>query len=113
MVILLKRYRLGASPPACDGAAASASRSLRSSRTTAASAVGFTCVARVCCAARVRCAYRGEQRVSYGYARVSYGDTGGTHALVAEAREDLERRAAEVRVEEVGHFLHGCVGRED
>ena len=38
---------------------------------------------------------------------------GGTHALVAEAREDLERRAAEVRVEEVGHFLHGCVGRED
>ena len=113
MVILLKRYRLGASPPACDDAAASASRSFRNSRTTAASAVGFTCVTRVCCAARVRCACRGEQRVSYGYARVSYGDTGGTHALVAEAREDLERRAAEVRVEEVGHFLYGCVGRED
>ena len=113
MVILLKRYRLGASPPACDGAAASASRSFRSSRTTAASAVGLTCVARVCCAARVRCAYRGEQRVSYGYARVSYGDTGGTHALVAKTREDLERRAAEIRVEQVAHFLHGCVGRED
>ena len=32
------------------------------------------------------------------------------HALVAEAREDLERRAAEVRVEEVAHFLYGCVG---
>ena len=32
------------------------------------------------------------------------------HALVAEAREDLERRTPEIRVEEVGHFLHGCVG---
>ena len=37
---------------------------------------------------------------------------GGTHALVAEAREDLERRAAEVRVQQVAHFLHGCVGDE-
>ena len=35
---------------------------------------------------------------------------GGTHALVAEAREDLERRTPEIRVEEVGHLLHGCVG---
>ena len=32
------------------------------------------------------------------------------HALVAEAREDLERRTPEIRVEEVGHLLHGCVG---
>ena len=35
---------------------------------------------------------------------------GGTHALVAEPRQDLERRTAEIRVQEVGHFLHGCVG---
>ena len=97
MVILLKRYRLGASPPACEAAAASASRSFRSSRTTAASAVGLTC-----------------ERASVVRARLMYVyKDGGTHALVAEAREDLERRAAEVRVEEVGHFLHGCVGRED
>ena len=93
MVILLKRYRLGASPPACEAAAASASRSLRSSRTTAASAVGLTCVARVCRGARVSC-----------------NKDGGTHALVAEPRQDLERRTAEIRVQEVGHFLHGCVG---
>ena len=68
-----QRYRLGASPPACDAAAASASRSFRSSRTTAASAVGLTC-----------------ERAVRG-ARVSYGDADGTHALVAEAREHLER----------------------
>ena len=93
MVILLKRYRLGPSPSACDdAAAASASRSFRSSLTTAASAVGFTCVARVCRGARVP------------------RDAGGTHALVAEAREDLERRTPEIRVEQVAHFLHGCVG---
>ena len=91
-MILLKRYRLGASPPACDGAAASASRSFRSSRTTAASAVGLTCVARV-----------------FGVSRVSFKD-GGTRALVAQAREHLERRTAEIRVEQVAHFLHGCVG---
>ena len=70
MVILLKRYRLGPSST-CD--AANASRSLRSSRTTAASAVGLTC-----------------ERAVRG-ARVSYGDADGTHALVAEAREHLER----------------------
>ena len=35
---------------------------------------------------------------------------GGTHALVAEPRQDLERRTAEIRVEEVGHLLHGCDG---
>ena len=35
---------------------------------------------------------------------------GGTHALVAEAREDLERGSAEVRVEQVRHLLHGCGG---
>ena len=72
MVILLKRYRLGPAS-ACDDAAASASRSFRSSRTTAASAVGLTC-----------------ERAVRG-ARVSYGDADGTHALVAEAREHLER----------------------
>ena len=38
---------------------------------------------------------------------------GGTHALVAEPRQDLERRTAEIRVQQVAHFLHGCVGRED
>ena len=93
-MILLKRYRLGASPPACDDAAASASRSFRSSRTTAASAVGLTC-----------------ERASVA-ARASHicNKDGGTHALVAEAREDLERRTPEIRVEEVGHLLHGCVG---
>ena len=74
--------------------AASASRSFRSSRTTAASAVGLTCVARVFVAR----------------ARLVQGR--GTHALVAEAREHLERRAAEVRVQQVAHFLHGCVGDE-
>ena len=89
MVILLKRYRLGASPPACDAAAAS--RSFRSSRTTAASAVGLTC-----------------ERAVRG-ARVSYRDT-GTHALVAEPREHFERGPAEVRVQEIGHLLHSCVG---
>ena len=95
-MILLKRYRLGASPPACEAAAASASRSLRSSRTTAASAVGLTC-----------------ERASVVRARLIYVyKDGGTHALVAEPRQDLERRAAEVRVEEVAHFLHGCVGDE-
>ena len=55
----------------------------------------MTCVARV-----------------FGVSRVSFKD-GGTHALVAKTREDLERRAAEIRVEQVAHFLHGCVGRED
>ena len=35
---------------------------------------------------------------------------GGTHALVAEPREDLERGSAEIRVQQVVHFLHGCVG---
>ena len=35
---------------------------------------------------------------------------GGTHALVTEAREHFERRAAEIRVQQVAHFLHGCVG---
>ena len=35
---------------------------------------------------------------------------GGTHALVAESREDLERGSAEIRVQQVTHFLHGCVG---
>ena len=87
-----KRYRLGPSST-CD--AANASRSLRSSRTTAASAVGLTCVARV---------GRGA-RVSHIYTR-----TAGTHALVAEPREDLERGSAEIRVQQVTHFLHGCVG---
>ena len=90
MVILLKRYRLGPAS-ACDDAAASASRSFRSSRTTAASAVGLTC-----------------ERAVRG-ARLSYKD-GGTHALVAQPRQDLERRTAEIRVQEVGHFLHGCDG---
>ena len=60
--------------PACD-AAGSASRSFRSSAVRAASAVGLTC-----------------ERAVRG-ARVSYGDADGTHALVAEAREHLERRA--------------------
>ena len=80
-MILLERYRLGASPPACDDAAASASRSFRNSRTTAASAVGLTC-----------------ERACVGEPRVSCKD-GRTHALVAEPREHFERRTAEIRVE--------------
>ena len=58
--------------------------------------MGLTCVARVCRGARVSSIY-------------VYKD-GGTHALVAEPRQDLERRTAEIRVQQVAHFLHGCVG---
>lgn len=43
-------------------------------------------------------------------ARVMEG-RGRTHALVAEPRQDLERRAPEARAEDVGHLLHGCGGR--
>ena len=78
-MILLKRYRLGPSST-CD--ATNASRSLRSSRTTAASAVGLTC-----------------ERASVVRARLMYVyKDGGTHALVAEPREHFERGPAEIRV---------------
>jgi hypothetical protein len=72
-----QRYRLGASPPACDAAAASASRSLRSSRTTTASAVGLTCVARVCRGARVSSMYtRTAGRTPWSQSRVRTSSAG-------------------------------------
>ena len=74
---LRERVAGSLTPPACDAAAASASRSFRSSRTTARER------------RRINLRARGARP-----ARVYVYKDGGTHALVAEAREDLERGPA-------------------